>query len=36
MTVDQLTTIAKNKEMTGYSSLNKSDLISAILAKEGV
>ncbi|WP_257674338.1 Rho termination factor N-terminal domain-containing protein [Clostridium felsineum] len=35
MTVDQLKTIAKNKGITGYSSLNKADLISAILTKEG-
>lgn len=32
MTVEQLKTIAKDKSITGYSSLNKADLVSAILA----
>ncbi|MBY6800123.1 termination factor Rho [Clostridium botulinum] len=31
MTVEQLKTIAKDKNITGYSSMNKADLITAIL-----
>lgn len=36
MTVEQLKTIAKDMSVTGYSSMLKADLVSAILAKEGV
>ncbi|AKJ90364.1 Rho termination factor N-terminal domain-containing protein [Clostridium tepidum] len=32
MTVEQLKTIAKDKNIVGYSSMNKADLITAILA----
>lgn len=35
MTVDQLKTIAQSMSITGYSSMLKADLVSAILAKEG-
>lgn len=34
MTVDQLKVIAQKKGVTGYSSMNKSDLIAAIKAKD--
>jgi hypothetical protein len=37
MTVEQLRNIARERGMTGYSSLLKADLIAAILAdQEGV
>ncbi|MHB9949489.1 termination factor Rho [Clostridium botulinum] len=32
MTVEQLKSIAKDKNIVGYSSMNKADLITAILA----
>lgn len=35
MTVEQLKVIAQEKGITGYSSMNKSDLIAAIQATEG-
>ncbi|MBN3405732.1 termination factor Rho [Clostridium botulinum] len=31
MTVEQLKSIAKDKNIVGYSSMNKADLITAIL-----
>lgn len=32
MTVEQLKIIAKDKNITGYSSMNKADLVAVILA----